>query len=153
MGLPIYRGKETPPLGFLYRRVSYPTFCFILDVREIFKNKQGHSFERPYNIKHRQKVNPLTQVGGNLGLPGSPRRRQHGSTKFFVEQSFRVALLHFRKAETLPYAFFILQTDKRTNSPIFPPVSSDKLVSPDHPGKKPHPCFWAQGFAGLDSPF
>ncbi len=87
MGLPICRGEVTSPQGFLQRRVSYPTFCFILDVREIFKNKQGRSFERPYSIKHRQKVNPLTRVEGNLGLPSSPRRGQCGVTRFVIHSS------------------------------------------------------------------
>jgi len=50
-------GARLPrPRVFFVASGFIPDVCFILNVREILKNKQGRSFERPYNVKHRQKV-------------------------------------------------------------------------------------------------
>jgi hypothetical protein len=55
-------GEVTSPLQTYVASGFIPDVCFILNVREILKNKQGRSFERPYNIKHRQKVNLLSKL-------------------------------------------------------------------------------------------
>jgi len=84
VGLPILRDESAfggSPLQLYVASGFIPDVCFILNVQEILKNKQGRSFERPYNVKHRQKVNPLTRVEGNLGLSVFRSANLSGSQK------------------------------------------------------------------------